>query len=118
MTRGAHRRAVTWAGALAMGAAVAAGAMAGAPVCIENHAGQALLLVVDPGSGRLARVVGDGGRLCAAAPDGATRATVGVFADADALEGCSRLTRPGQVERLLAFAEFDNCRWAPTPRDF
>ncbi len=89
----------------------------GAPVCIENDTREALFLVVDDLAGhRQGRVVTSGNRLCLEVPEDQARAMVGVFSDQDAVEGCSRLSRPGQIERLIAFAEFDNCRWAPTPR--
>lgn len=90
----------------------------GAPVCVVNRAGQDLLLMVDDLSGqRLVRLVSSGEDLCLPAAEGIEKAMVGVFASEDALEGCSRLTRPGQAETLLEFAEFDNCRWAETDRD-
>ena len=101
------------AGALAVWANQAVGA----PVCIENHTPEALFLVVDDMAGhRLGRAVTSGDGLCLEVPADRARAIVGVFADQDAVEGCSRLSRPGQTERLIAFAEFDNCQWAPTPR--
>jgi len=67
---------------------------------------------------RVARVTAPRGALCMDVADGADKALVGVFQEPDALEGCSRLTRPGQTERLLDFSESDNCAWAPTRREF
>lgn len=90
-----------------------------APVCVLNQAGQQLFLVVDDLDGRrAARMVATGGQLCLKVASDVQKAVVGVFASADALEGCSRLTRPGQTETLLDFMEFDNCRWVETDRTF
>jgi len=90
-----------------------------APVCISNHSGETLLLVADDLHGnRQSQITETGGALCLDAADSITKASVGVFADAEAEEGCSRLTRPNQPEVLIGFAEFDNCTWTPTRRGF
>ncbi|NOX40215.1 MAG: hypothetical protein GXP05_06790 [Alphaproteobacteria bacterium] len=90
----------------------------GAPVCVVNFTDQDLLLMVDDLAGqRRVRLVTSGEELCLSASDAVNKAVVGVFASEDAIEGCSRLTRPGQVETLLDFMEFDNCRWADTDRN-
>jgi hypothetical protein len=90
-----------------------------APVCVLNSSAQSLFLVVDDLTGqRVSAMVGTGGTLCLPLTNGLRKAVVGVFVSSDALEGCSRLTRPAQQEILLDFAEFDNCRWADTRRGF
>ena len=92
---------------------------AGAPACIENHTDESLFLVVDDLQGqRVSRMTAAGGVLCLDVDEGAARILVGVFAGADALEGCSRLSRPGQTERVVKFSESDNCAWMPTRRGF
>ncbi len=103
-----------------MGVLVLAGfPAASAPICVFNQSGQALVLVVDDlDTQRISQVADNGGQLCMKAESSAQKALVGVFADVDALEGCSRLTRPGQLETLLEFTEFDNCRWQKTNRVF
>jgi len=103
------------AGVLSLGAFQAIGA----PVCIDNQSGETLLLVVDDLAGhRITQTTDTGVALCLEASDTLTKTSVGVFASADAEEGCSRLTRPGQRETLIEFTEFDNCKWTPTPRGF
>jgi len=75
--------------------------------------------VVDDLKGaRKKALVNQGGQLCLAVDPDTDRAVVAVFADDQALEGCSRLTRPEQPEALLTFHEFDNCRWQTSPRGF
>ncbi|MFQ5437967.1 MAG: hypothetical protein ACE5DK_03955 [Paracoccaceae bacterium] len=94
-------------------------AASAASVCIANQTDETLLLVVDDAQGHRASQSTVGGRsLCLKVGASVSRATVGVFADASAEEGCSRLTRPGQTETLIGFAEFDNCRWVETDRNF
>jgi len=94
-------------------------ASAAAPVCIENQSGQSLFLVADDGAGQRAAGMTESGKsLCVESQSGDAQATVGVFASADAEEGCSRLTRPGQLETLLDFVEFDRCSWVDTDRNF
>ncbi len=104
-----------WTGVLSLLALPAVGA----PVCISNHTDQTLVMVVDSLAGqRLVKTTGPSATLCMPVADSLTKASVGVFASEDAEEGCSRLAHPGQTETLIGFAEFDNCKWAPTPRDF
>lgn len=81
-------------------------------VCVSNGSGARLLFAAEiaPAPRRLAWVA-PGGTLCAG-PGTAETGIVSVFADATALEGCSRLARPGHAETLLAYADFDNCRWS------
>lgn len=91
----------------------------GASLCIVNDTDQTLLLVVDDlATRRIAKIAVAGEQLCLPVADCQQKGTVGVFADAEALEGCSRLSRAGQVEHLLAYQDFDNCRWQDTPRGF
>lgn len=52
-----------------------------------------------------------GQRLCTPEFASPTDGTVGVFYDEDAMEGCSRLTKAGQVQVLLEYHDFDNCAW-------
>ena len=54
----------------------------------------------------------DGEQLCVASPVTNDTGTVRVFESEDAVEGCSRLAKSGQEERLLRYSSFDNCEWA------
>lgn len=90
-----------------------------APICILNLSGLELVLVVDDLAGlRETKLVTSGQRLCLDSSEHNRKASVGVFTAIDVLEGCSRLTRPNQLETLLEFAEYDNCLWQPTDRNF
>jgi len=98
----------------------AAGApLLAAPLCILNQSGQTLLLVVDDlAQNRVAQTTVDGSKLCLEVAGSVNKAMVGVFADSDAQEGCSRLSKPPQTETLTDFVEFDRCTWLDTPRLF
>lgn len=76
------------------------------------------MVVDDLAGGRHSRLIGPAGKLCLEPSTEISKAVVGVFDSDTSLEGCSRLTRPGQTETLLQFEEFDNCLWADTPRGF
>jgi len=90
-----------------------------APICVLNHTDQRLFLTVDSQQGqRIEASTIAGGKLCLEAAPDVSQGVVGVFSSDQSLEGCSRLTRPNQPETLLDFHEFDNCRWADTPRGF
>ena len=90
-----------------------------APICVLNHTNLRLFLTVDSQQGqRIGDWTSAGGKLCLDAAPEAFQGVVGVFSSDQSLEGCSRLTRLNQPETLLDFHEFDNCRWADTPRGF
>lgn len=87
--------------------------IAASDICVENQSGKKLLFVVEAKNGeRVLKTLDGSGNLCA--PEATTGAggIVGVFQDADALEGCSRLAKAGTAERLIAYEPFDNCSWA------
>ena len=89
----------------------------GAPVCVTNMAEEKLLLVVDDGAGhRQTRQTPSGETVCLSVIGSVKKATDGVFADDTAEEGSSRLTRPGQREKLTGVTESDNCECAATDR--
>lgn len=96
---------------------VALPGMAGAAeICVQNQTEERLLFLAE-GTGRVLVYLEQGGELCTSeAETGNSR--IGVFIDEDALEGCTRLTRAGQTETLIAFTEYDNCEWTETPRGF
>jgi cytochrome c len=82
-------------------------------ICVENQSGKSLLFVVEAkGGDRIVKILNASKNLCAPQATADAGGTVGVFQDADALEGCSRLAKAGTAERLIAFEPFDNCRWA------
>lgn len=84
-----------------------------APVCVVNHAGQDLLLALDDLSEqRETQWTADGGELCLPVDAAIKKVLVSVFISEDAIEGCSRIAKPGDAEILLNYANFDNCRWA------
>jgi len=97
----------------------ASGPLFAAPVCVLNQSGQTLLLVVDDlGQNRVARSTPSGDKLCLDVAQSISKAMVGVYADSDAQEGCSRLAKPSQTETLTDFVEFDRCTWLDTSRIF
>lgn len=82
-----------------------------ARLCIHNGTEQLLLLVAESGSKRIVAETGPGDALCLDGLGRQADGVVGVFENAEALEGCSRLAKAGHTERLEAFARFDNCSW-------
>jgi len=94
----------------------AAGAVAAQQerVCVRNMSGVTHVFAAEAGAAatrQLARLA-PGETLCT--QPGATgpgSSFVSVFEDEDALEGCSRLVTPGQVEDLIRYADFDRCAW-------
>ena len=82
-------------------------------ICVENQSGKTLLFVVEAKGGeRVVKTLGASENLCAPQAMVDAGGTVGVFQDADALEGCSRLAKAGIAERLITYEPFDNCNWA------
>ncbi len=80
-------------------------------ICIENAAGHAHLFTTETREGlRQTAMLTPGGRLCSG-PTAAEDGIVGVFETPDALEGCARIIPAGTTETLIAYAEFDRCRW-------
>lgn len=100
--------------ALTLAATMVFGMRAEANVCVRNGSDQRLVFVAESSSGsRAVRWLAPGERLCAAGLGGGH---VGAFATLDAVEGCSRLARDGEVETLLAYADFDRCAWGEAAR--
>ena len=88
-------------------------AVAATDICVENQSGKKLLFVVEAkGGSRVLKTLNPSENLCAPQAMADAGGTVGVFQDADALEGCSRLAKAGAAERLVAYEPFDNCTWA------
>ncbi|RMH43984.1 MAG: hypothetical protein D6688_08450 [Alphaproteobacteria bacterium] len=86
---------------------------AGAEVCVVNGSDERLLFVAREGETSQTAELGPGERLCASStPEDRGTASVSVYRDADALEGCTRLARPGHDETLLSYADFDRCAWS------
>ena len=86
------------------------GAQAGL-FCVINGAEQDYFFTVDSGDGRReGKRLGPAGALCMAGTDAG--GVVSVFESEEALEGCSRLVVNGQMEVMLAYSEFDRCRWS------
>ena len=82
-------------------------------ICVENQSGKKMLFVVEAkGGDRVLKTLDGSGNLCVPEATAGAGGTVGVFQDADALEGCSRLAKAGTAERLIAYEPFDNCSWA------
>ena len=93
--------------------AKAAMPIAASDICVENQSGKKMLFVVEAKDGKRALKTLDGsGNLCVPEATAGVGGIVGVFQDADALEGCSRLAKAGAAERLIAYEPFDNCSWA------
>lgn len=83
-----------------------------AQICIENQSGQTLFVTAEADAGAVTRgLVNDMGQLCAQSPVANDTGKVRVFESEEAVEGCSRLARAGNVERLLRYSSFDNCEW-------
>lgn len=80
-------------------------------ICVENAAAHSHLFTTETRDGtRQTAMLAPGGRLCSA-PTDAKDGIIGVFETPDALEGCGRIIPAGTTETLLAYAEFDRCRW-------
>jgi hypothetical protein len=79
-------------------------------ICIANESAQRLFLVAEGADGaRTAHYVEPRQKICTKTQ--AEKGTVRVFENDFILEGCSRLTRAGQLEKLLAYSAYDNCDW-------
>ena len=86
-----------------------AGAGAGA-FCVLNASESAYYLTAEAAEGtRRGQWLAPGDALCLRGEQGGA---VSAFVDENAIEGCSRLVVDGQIEQLLAYSEFDRCRWA------
>lgn len=95
--------------ALSFGAAPARADTA-SEICVLNDSDRPLLFAADPREGtRLLAPLAPQERLCAG--DAGQGGVVSVYADAAAMEGCSRLVGPGGQDSLLRYAEFDRCAW-------
>lgn len=82
-------------------------------ICVRNESGQSLIVSAEADAGaEISARLDDGQRLCAPSTAENDTGTVRVFESEDAIEGCSRLARAGQEERLLRYSSFDNCVWA------
>ena len=87
--------------------------IAASDICVENQSGKKMLFVVEAKDGaRVLKTLDGSGNLCVPEATAGAGGIVGVFQDADALEGCSRLAKAGTAERLIAYEPFDNCSWA------
>lgn len=81
-------------------------------ICVENQSGQILFVTAEADSGaKTSGLLNDMDQLCAPSPIANDTGKVRVFESEDALEGCSRLARAGNIERLLRYSSFDNCKW-------
>lgn len=86
--------------------------MVASQICIENRSGQTLVVTAEADSGaKMMGLLNDMEQLCAPSPVVNDTGKVRVFESEDAVEGCSRLARAGNVERLLRYTSFDNCEW-------
>ncbi len=87
--------------------------VAATDICVENQSGKTLLFVAEAKGGeRVVKTLKAAENLCVPQKMIDAGGTVGVFLDEDAMEGCSRLAKAGQPERLVAYEPFDNCTWA------
>lgn len=94
-----------------MGAA-GAGGVAAAEICVENHSDAAYFFTAETHDGvRGSASLPVGARLCLDEPLATPGGVVAAFDGADRLEGCSRLVGPGGSDALLAYVDFDRCRW-------
>lgn len=81
-------------------------------VCIENASDETLFFTAEAGEDeRVAEELAPGETLCTASLAKPVEGVVGVFADPDALEGCSRLATSGTTETMRRYVEFDRCLW-------
>lgn len=95
--------------------ALAAAPHAAAETCVENGTDARWFFAAEDRDGqRRTGWLDPAGTLCAGAPGaaGGGRGVVSAFPDAGHLEGCSRLVPGGGTETLLAYADFDRCRWS------
>ncbi len=81
--------------------------------CVRNLTEEPLFFATDAGDGgRSYAELESGGMLCTAVSGAPAKGFVSVFASPDAIEGCSRLARAGDLVDLLEYADFDRCLWA------
>jgi len=91
--------------------ALAPGQARAGTICVQNADPRSMFFAAENKAGaRATAELAQGASLCLS--DAGGGGTVSVFVDQDAVEGCSRLVAAGQSEVLLAFSEFDRCRWA------
>ncbi len=78
--------------------------------CVTNGSEESYFFAVESREGeRATMVLAPTGALCMAG--GNAGGVVSVFENEQALEGCSRIVADGQTEAMLAYSEFDRCRW-------
>ena len=96
---------------LTLGQGLAPGLAQAGAFCVINSSETAYYFVGESSEGvRVAQDLAPKDALCVA--EGDSGGVVSVFVDENAMEGCSRLVVDGQIEQLLAYSEFDRCRWA------
>ena len=82
--------------------------------CVGNATDAAYFFAAEAdGGARVTATLAPGETLCAPGPEDAA-GVVSAFPDAGHFEGCSRLAGP-EGDRLIAYADFDRCRWASHP---
>lgn len=87
-------------------------AEAAAGVCVTNGTQErAFFVAAANGVPQAARWLDPSDSLCSG-PGRGTGGVVRVFTSEGALEGCSRLVSEGRTETLLAYQDFDRCRWS------
>ena len=96
---------------LTLAPALAPGLAQAGAFCVINASETAYFFVAESNEGvRRAQELAPDGALCVA--EGDSGGVVSVFENENAMEGCSRLVTDGQIEQMLAYSEFDRCRWA------
>lgn len=83
-------------------------------VCVENASATTHVFAVEAGSPETRKLadLAPNARLCTDAAMPGARGVVSVYESRDTFEGCSRLVSAGIPEALIAYAEFDRCRWS------
>ena len=96
---------------LALGPALAPGLAQAGVFCVSNGAEAPYLFAIETREGaRATQVLAPSGALCMAGAENG--GVVSVFENETVVEGCSRLVDDGQTEVMLAYSEFDRCRWS------
>ncbi len=80
--------------------------------CIHNQSPETLFFTADASPfGRVSAMLDPGATLCTPAYTPPKGGVVSVYANPEAVEGCSRLAKAGTVTVLKEYAEFDRCTW-------
>ncbi len=96
----------------ALAVTLAAGVASAADICITKGADAPYVFTAANRTGQRARAtLAPGATLCLSEASDHPGGVVAAFGGEGQLEGCSRLVGPAGSDTLLAYVDFDRCRW-------